>query len=204
MFKLFKTDELGSSRLQIDIKGLDKNTLILSDHKHRAVLKVSSINFELRSEAEQDIIIENYQVFLNSLPCPIQVLFRVREMDIEDYIANFKQNQLKEKKTIYRKQINEYTRFVKEMVSDNRILSRNFYIVIPYDSAQEEAIDSIQENLNLNCEIISDGLSKIGIKTSRLSSLDILDLFYSFYSPDKSKTESITDKTLKLVKEAYF
>jgi hypothetical protein len=202
MFKLL-ADKKESSRLQINIKGLSKNVLILPNDDYRVVLKVSSINFELRSEAEQDATIDNYQVFLNSLPCPIQILFRVRQLELGDYLTGFKMRINSEKKAIYKKQINSYTAFVKELVADNRILSRNFYLVVPYTATKDEQIESVQEKLNLYAGIIGEGLNKMGIKSFRLTSLEILDLFYSFYSPEKSKSQTITEQTLQLINQAY-
>ncbi|MGH7238597.1 MAG: TraC family protein, partial [Candidatus Saccharimonadales bacterium] len=66
-----------SSRRQINIKAIDDDILTLPNGRFRAVLEVSSVNFELKSEAEQDTLVETYQSFLNSLPCALQILVRV-------------------------------------------------------------------------------------------------------------------------------
>jgi hypothetical protein len=203
MLGLPNLNKISSSRIQIEIEGLRQNILTLPNRQHRALLKVGSVNFDLKSEAEQDSIIDNYQVFLNSLPCPIQILFRVREIDLENYLTNFKQRLKTENKAIYKRQINDYTNFVNDLVSDNKILTRNFYVTVEYTAAENEAFDSIQEKISLYLDIICEGFQKLGVKTERLSSLEILDLFYSFYSPEKSKYQTITDRILSLINQAY-
>ena len=72
-----------SSRQQIQIKEVVDNILVLPNNEYRQILETSSVNFELKSEEEQDVIIDSFQNFLNALPCQIQILVRVREVDID-------------------------------------------------------------------------------------------------------------------------
>lgn len=83
MFTLPKSKTKLSSRNQIAIKGVRDGILILPRNQYRAVLKVSSLNFELRSEEEQDAIIDTYESFLNSVGSSLQILIRTREIDMD-------------------------------------------------------------------------------------------------------------------------
>jgi hypothetical protein len=71
---LKKSNSISSSRRQINISGVNDGVLILPSFKYRSILQVSSINFELKSEAEQDVVIDTYQSFLNSLAIPLQIV----------------------------------------------------------------------------------------------------------------------------------
>src|SRR5665647_145144 len=102
---LCKANSKRSSRRQIGIKGVRDGILMLPGHGYRMVLESSSINFELKSDDEQDAIIEAYQSFLNSLPCAVQILTRIREMDMAKYIGDFNQASAQEEDAIYREQI---------------------------------------------------------------------------------------------------
>jgi hypothetical protein len=199
-----KSNNKGSSRQQINIKGVKDGVLILPNSNYRVVLEASSINFELRSEEEQDALIDTYQSFLNALPCSIQILFRVREMDMDKYLGSFVAKLNNETEAIYRKQIENYSNFVKQLVSSNKILARSFYIVLPFTPYELTDFDTAHEKLKLNCDIVSKGLARLGMRTQKLSSLEVLELFYSFYNPEQAKQQSITDQTLKLLKESYF
>lgn len=59
---------------------------MLPNNEYRAILQVSSLNFELRSEEEQDAIIETYESFLNSVGSNLQILVRTREIDMDKYL----------------------------------------------------------------------------------------------------------------------
>ena len=76
MFALQKSRSKTSSRSQIAIKGVRDGILMLPGNQYRAVLQVSSLNFELKSEEEQDAIIDTYESFLNSVGSSLQVLIR--------------------------------------------------------------------------------------------------------------------------------
>src|SRR5260370_28892546 len=90
MSLLTKSNSRGSSRRQIAIKGIEGNILEMPDGGFRLIMQTSSINLELKSEAEQDAIIETYQKFLNSLACPIQIVVQIREVDIDKYLEDYR------------------------------------------------------------------------------------------------------------------
>ena len=83
MFALQKSKTKASSRAQINIKGVRDGILLLPHNQYRVVLEVSSLNFELKSEEEQDAIIDTYESFLNSVGSNLQILIRTREIDMD-------------------------------------------------------------------------------------------------------------------------
>jgi hypothetical protein len=198
MWLLNKSENKVSSRKQIQIKEVKDGVLILPYNQYRLVIETSSINFELKSEDEQDAIIDNFQNFLNSLPASIQVLIRVREVDVDEYIEEISKSKISEKEKVYKNQITNYCEFIKNLVSGNKILSRRFYIVVPY-SGTEKDFSMIREQINLNRDIVIRGLEKLGMKARELDSLELLDLFYSFYNPQQSKTQQLKKRTLEMV-----
>jgi hypothetical protein len=198
-----KSNRKVSSRLQIDIKRIKDGIMTLPGNKHRLVLRVSPVNFELKSEDEQDALIETYQSVLNSLVCPVQILICIREMDLDKYIEDFHARLQNETEDIYRKQITNYAEFVSKLVAKNKILSRQFYVVLPYGSKDSTDFDIAREQLNLSADILNKGLARLGMRTEKLTSLELLDFFYSFYNPAYVKTQPITKQTLKLLEKAY-
>lgn len=194
-----------SSRSQINIKEVKDGVLILPGKKYRMIVETSAVNFELKSEEEQDQIIDMFQNFLNSLPSPVQILIRTREVDIDGYLEEFMRQKLQEKEVVYKEQIDEYALFIKKLISGNKILSRKFFIVIPYTSENgEHDFSLIKEQLQVSVDIISKGLERMGMKTRTLGNLETLDLFYSFYNPAHTKSQPLTQKTVEaLLLESY-
>jgi len=194
-----------SSRRQIQIKKVKDNILILPKQEYRVILETSSVNFELKSEAEQDVLIDSFENFLNSLNCQLQILVRVREVDIDRYLEDILKTKDKENEKIYKKQIDNYCQFIKNLVTGNKILSRKFYVVIPYrNELNYKDFKLIKEQLRLLTEIVIKALEKLGMKAKTLNSLEILDLFYSFYNPNQVKSQALSGQTLqKLLENNY-
>lgn len=197
---IFSKSKKSSSRGQIQIKEVVDNILVLPGNEYRQILETSSVNFELKSEEEQDVIIDSFQNFLNSLPCEIQILVRVREVDIDRYVEDIGKTKDKETIPAYKKQIEGYCSFVKKLVSGNKILSRRFYIVIPYKHTERhQDMKLIKEHLNLEKDIITKGLERMQMKARSITGLEILNLFYSFYNPESLKTQAITRETVEAI-----
>lgn len=203
MWLFQKSKSKVSSRQQIQIKEVRDDILILPRHEYRLAVETSSINFELKSEEEQDTIIDSFQNFINSLSTPLQILIRVREVDVDHYLEQIVKNKDTEKEAIYQEQLDTYAQFIQKLVAGNKILSRRFYIIIPYHSAQTKDFKIIKEQLFLTRDIITRGLEKMGMKVRSLNSLELLDLFYAFYNPSSIKTQPLQEQTIELINQAY-
>ena len=202
MFALQKSKSKTSSRHQISIKGVRDGILILPGNQYRAILQVSSLNFELKSEDEQDAIIETYESFLNSVGTSLQVLIRTREIDMDKYLKDLSERLDSETEPIYRDQLQNYDEFIRSLISTNKILTRHFYVVVPYTAPSKTDFELVQEQLNLKLDIVAKGMTRIGMHTKELGSLEALDLFYSFYSPTQSKVQPLTEHALQLIHNA--
>jgi type IV secretory pathway VirB4 component len=199
MYLLNKQSKLGSSRRQIQIQGVEDGVLILPNNHYRMVLKMSPINFELKSELEQDALTEIYQSFLNSLTTPLQIVIRIREMDMDKYLQAFQVRYENEKLKVYKDQALNYSEFVGGLVAKNKILSRQFYIIIPYLGLEKD-FEVIKEQLNLSAELVIKGLRKVGVSSRLLSSIEILEMFYEFYSPHEAKYQPLSIQTELIIK----
>lgn len=197
-----KSKKKASSRHQIAIEGVQDGILILPNNHYRAVLQISSINFELKSEAEQDALIDTYQSFLNSLATSLQIVVRIREMDMDRYLTDVQARLKDEPDDIYRSQIKNYSEFVQSLITSNKILTRNFYVILPIVSTEKD-FELIKEQLSLNADIVAKGLARLGMQSRQLNSLEILDLFYGFYAPAQAKRQPLSTQTLQVLKEGY-
>lgn len=202
MFALQKSKSRTSARNQIAIKGVRDGILMLPNNEYRAILQVSSLNFELRSEEEQDAITDTYESFLNSVGSSLQILIRTREIDMDKYLEDLKIRLDDEPEQIYRDQLKNYDEFIRTLIQSNKILTRHFYIVIPYHASNKADFELVQEQLNLKLDIVAKGMMRIGMHTKELSSLETLDLFYSFYSPTQAKIQPLTEHALQLIHTA--
>ncbi len=197
---LQKSKKKASARQQININGVKGNILLLPHNQYRVVIEASPVNFELKSEEEQDALIDTYESFLDSLPCPLEVVVRIRELDMDKYLADIQELLHEEKEDIYRSQIENYTEFVQSLVADNKILSRHFYVVLPYTARD---FDTAKAQLSLNADLVSKGLMRMGMRTRQLANLELLDLFHTFYNPTQAKRQPISDQVAELLNSSY-
>jgi hypothetical protein len=202
MFALQKSKSKTSARQQIAIKGVRDGILILPNNEYRAILQVSSLNFELRSEEEQDAIIDIYESFLNSVGSSLQILVRTREIDMDKYLDDLGERLDDEKEEIYRTQLQNYDEFIRSLITTNKILTRHFYIIVPYKPTGKADFDLIREQLNLKLDIVAKGMTRLGMHSDQLTSLEALDLFYSFYSPAQAKIQPLTEQALQIIRTA--
>jgi hypothetical protein len=203
MFALQKSNRRASARDQIDIKGVQDSVLMLPRNRYRAILSVSPINFELKSEDEQDVIIDTYESFLNSIGFPLQIIVRTREVDMDKYFAGIDTLIESEKTDIYREQLANYKGYVRKLVETNGILTRAFYVIVPYTSEGKLDFDGVKEQLGLRIELVRKGLARLGMSSRELDDLEMLDLFYSFYNPEQAKLQPLSARTLELLHTEY-
>lgn len=199
MFAIQKSKNKISSRNQIALKGVRNNILILPHDQYRAILEVTPVNFELRSEEEQDAIIDTYESFLNSVGLSFQILIRTREIDMDKYLEDLRQQLDGEIEPIYKQQLENYDEFIRSLIQTNKILTRHFYIIVPYSNSNKVDFDLVREQLNLTLDIIAKGMTRLGTHSRQLTNLEILDLFYSFYSPAQSKIQPLKEKAFQLI-----
>ncbi len=79
-----------STQRYLQISEIKDDTIIMKDGSLRAVLLVSSVNFALKSEDEQNAIISGYVSFLNSLESPLQIMIQSRKLDLDQYLEFLK------------------------------------------------------------------------------------------------------------------
>jgi len=202
MFGLVKSKNKVSSRAQIAIKGVKDGILILPHNQYRAVLEVSSLNFELKSEDEQDIIIDTYESFLNSVGSSLQILIRTREIDMDKYLEDLGGRLEDEVEPIYRQQLLNYDEFIRSLIQSNKILTRRFYIIVPFVAIGKVDFTIAKEQLGQTVDIVAKGMMRLGMHARQLSSLEVLDLFYSFYNPSQAKLQPLTDRAMQMIHTA--
>lgn len=197
------------------------DTMVLEDGTLRAVLAVSSTNFDLKSEDEQNALIYNYQRFINSLEHSIQILMQSRKMDIADYTENLKHIMEKQTNELLRVQTSEYIDFINRLVESANVMNKNFYCIVPYHesvapsagglfgrlfkggkvgaiSERETNFEKYKVLLDDRATSVSSNLSSIGLRVVRLGTDQIIELLYDSYNfssgpgIDASQLQNIT------------
>ncbi len=213
-----------STKQLVEVADIIDNVVLLKNGSLRAVIEVSAINFELRSEGEQIAILQNFQRFVNSIDFPLQMVVHSRKLNIDEYLKLIDQSANSLTNELLKIQAAEYSKFVKDLSELSNIMSKKFYIVVPFyvfetpsKSGLTESLKSIfkpsavvkeltpeqletyKSQLLQRTELIFDGLIGMGLKAKTLEKDDLMNLFYGLYNPSsKSDFKNMEDKTLDL------
>ncbi len=218
--KKSRQQEANSTQTHLRFGEIRDNVLVLKTGGLRAILKTSSINFNLKSEQEQNSIIYSYQGFLNSLEFPIQILVRSKKLDIDNYIKQVKELGNKQQNPLLQDQTYEYAEYVKKLVDYADIMDKEFFVIVPYDPGRTEGgttvfqdffsrlspkdnfadikkrleeFGNFKKTLNQRVNIVKSGLENCGLKVDQLKTPQIVELLYNSYNPKSSRTAKIGD-----------
>ncbi len=186
----------------VPIKEVRDGIVILKDGSMRAVVMTSSVNFALKSKDEQDAIVFQFQNFLNSLDFTVQIFVQSRKLDIRPYVGLLEERQKEQINDLMRIQIKEYINFIKKFTEDSNIMTKSFFITIPYTPSfistkdktgifrkkkdVETKNDSFQENLTQleqRIAVVEQGLIRTGVRTIRLGTEELIEVFYKLFNP---------------------
>ena len=193
-----------SSQKFVPIKSIRDGIVSLGNNEYRAVIMVSSLNLSLKSEDEQTAILSQFQNFFNSLDFPIQIYTKSRRVNIDPYIESLNARVKEVQNDLLKLQIIEYIEYIKTFTSENNIMNKEFYVVVPYTSAvisggfanftknNDENISEfykIKEQINEKVFVVKSGLNRCGLKTTDLSTENLIELYYNIMNPGaESKT----------------
>lgn len=195
-----------STQKYVDVMEVRDGVIVLKNGTLRAVLMVSSVNFDLKSSEEQDAIISQYQNFLNSLDFPIQIVITSRKMNIDPYIDFLKEKETQQENELLRLQVSEYQKFIKTLADVSNIMSKSFYIVVPFAPVEsrrtglfgkitsmvnpkqvmeqkKEFFETYKSQLWQRTDQINAALGGVGVKIVLLKTEEVLELLLNTYSP---------------------
>jgi hypothetical protein len=202
-----KTSKTLAAQEFVPIKEVRGGVMVLKNNNLVGVMLASSINFGLKSSDEQRAILAQFQSFLNSLDFTVQFFVQSRKLDIRPYIALLEDRLTAQSEDLMRIQVREYIEFIKTFTERANIMSKHFFIVVPYSppilnvqktiqskifggggnlSAREEKEQSFEEHrtqLEQRMNIVEQGLSRTGVRTVTLGTEEVIELLYKEFNP---------------------
>jgi hypothetical protein len=119
----------------VPLQQLFGNVLVLKDGSYRMIMRVGAVNFDLKGEREQMMILHTFGEMLNTLQVdfPIQILLHSTQMDTESYLRSYRER-LKEPALTdeMRAVIEDHIEYFQEQARSNYLLDRSYFVVIPY------------------------------------------------------------------------
>lgn len=206
----------------IDVEEVRNGVIILKNGGLRQILLVSGMNFDLKSEEEQSLITYSYQNFLNSLDFSIQFFIHSRKLNTDAYLAKLSARLQEESNELLRNQIVEYQEFIKSFVSQNAIMDKTFFAVVPFDPVavpqvaagisekvfgflkkkgapspqvstdKERQIEMGFNQLSQRVGQVLSNLNSIGLGAVSLNTDEVIELYYNLYNPEAIEKRGLT------------
>src|SRR5690625_905942 len=178
----------------LPFEGISDSMINMGNHQYRALIEVSSINYELRTKKERDVLELSYQRFLNSLDFPYSIFIHSRTVDNTKMLNNLQKDIQETLETF--PQLAEYGEtHLGDMGNfqdrTNTHKQKKKYIVVPYDDIHEltnldddEKYSEAAKELFSRCSIVIDNLEGLGLKGRVLTTEEVASVITSTYHRD--------------------
>lgn len=203
-----------STRQFVGIQEIRDDVLILKDGSLRQIIQIGSTNFELKSQDEQLAILAGFRDLLNALDFSLEIMVMSRKLNIGKYLEFLNQVIEAQQNELMRIQAVEYSRFVKELTQLANIMSKNFFVVIPFYigprvkggitqifrsifkpseavKLNPEEFESYRTQLNQRVNLVYENLAGLGLGAKVLQKEELTNLYYRLYNPES--IEGITN-----------
>lgn len=189
----------------VPVKEVRNGVIILKDDGYRGILMCSSVNFSLKSEDEQKAIIGGFQTFLNTLDFSVEIVVHSRKMDIRPYLGLLEERLQAQTTELMRLQLREYMQFIRSFIETSDIMTKLFYVVVPYTPAlgntvssavsffgkresteEKNKVDSFDEHrvqLEQRMALAASALATSGVRAAPLGTEEIIELLYRSFNP---------------------
>jgi hypothetical protein len=196
----------------VPIQEIRDGIVILKNGGMRSIVLASSLNFALKSQEEQNSIMLQFQNFLNSLDFSVQIFVQSKKLDIRPYIALLEERYKEQVTDLMKIQVREYIEFIKAFVENTNIMSKSFFVVIPYDPAlistkdsplakvipskknntetantENERFQEYRSQLEQRVAVVEQGLVRCGIRAAELGTEEVVELFYKIFNPGETE-----------------
>jgi len=184
-----------------------QDTIVMKGGGFRQIILVSSINFGLKSEEEQNSIVYAFQAALNSFDFPVQILIRSRQIDLGEYLEALKKKVYEQTNELIRYQTQEYIDFISRLISVANIMDKKFFVVVAANhlptkqglfgpktgllTVTLKEFETVKKELSQKVEVVQQGLASLGLKSVLLTTEQIIELMYSSYNITESMREKL-------------
>lgn len=185
----------------IEIQDIVDDVVILSGGNACLVIEIKAVNFSLLSFEEQGIRISSYGTLLNSLSFPIQILIRNKKENVSAYMKLLETQATQTKNPQLSDYITQYKAFVENLIKENVILDKKFYIVISLSSLElglshafktDDFAVAAKIALRTKAESLLTQLNRLSLPAKVLEKEELIRLFYEIFN----QTEGTIDASM--------
>lgn len=173
-------------------------------------LEISSINFFLLSQDEQNARVYGYMSLLNSLSFFIQILIVSKRVDMSGYLKLLDQKITNAQNPKISQHLEQYRVFIQELIKGEDLLDKKTYIIIPISFIEMGAGAAVKSNKGGFSEQAKEALiskrntvisqiERIGLTARPLGNDEMISLFYEQFNQEIINTDFNSDDLKNIV-----
>lgn len=187
----------------VPVEEVRSGVIILKDGGYRGIMMCSALNFALKSEDEQKAIIGGFQNFLNTIDFSVEIVVHSRKTDIRPYLALLDERMSAQTSELMRVQLREYIGFIRNFIEGSDIMTKTFYVIVPYSSApaskvaskfdflggkshetdtEDTTFEESRVQLEQRMALVAGGLASAGLRAVPLGTEEIIELLYRSFN----------------------
>lgn len=189
------TKNMDNAQAFLPFVDINDDVIDLGGFKYRGIIECTSTNYHLKTEAEKDIIEQSFRNFLNAIQYPITFYIQTKELNYGKILETLQQD-IENTKQDCPRLVNYAEQYYLEIANlkntINNSKQKKKYIIVPYEEtitmnelSADEKKEYSKRELDSRISMLIDNLASIGIKGTRLSSSDLIELMYSVYHRDE-------------------
>ncbi|OHA60446.1 MAG: hypothetical protein A2569_01265 [Candidatus Vogelbacteria bacterium RIFOXYD1_FULL_51_18] len=197
-----------ASQSFLPIREIRDSVVVLVDGGMRMVLMASSLNFALKSQDEQMALLIQFQNFVNALDFHVEFFIQSRRLDIQPYLRILEDRMKEQTNDLVKIQTKEYLDFVKNFTESTNVMSKSFFVVVPYsppiveiqrgvfgklfggrskktemESAAADSFEKHRSQLEQRSYVVAQSLASLGVRSVILGTEELVELYYKLFNP---------------------
>lgn len=188
----------------VPVKEIRDGIVVLNNGELRSIILVQPVNLSLKTDDEQRAVFAQFMGFLNSLDFSAQIVVQSRRLDITPYLLMLENKYQNQAEPLLKIQTKQYIEFIKDFTDQNSIMTKNFFVVVPYgssdtliensgvfkslfgkksQSAEQKSFEESRTQIEQRIGLVQGGLMACGLSSKVLNTEQVTDVLYKVFNP---------------------
>ncbi|MBN1168695.1 hypothetical protein JXA63_02275 [Candidatus Woesebacteria bacterium] len=137
-----------STQNMLPIADITEDIVVFKNGGAALIMESTSLNFGLLSIREQEAVIAAYAGLLNSFSFPVEIMVRSQKKDISNYIKELERSEKEITNPKLQVIMSDYKKFIVDAIKKKNVLSKKFYISIPFTPYELGVAKSFASTMN--------------------------------------------------------
>lgn len=190
----------------IEITDIVDDVVHLKGRSACSLLEVSSVNFFLLSQDEQNARIYGYMSLINSLSFALQIVIVSKRIDLSAYLSSLDHKIQITQNPRISEHLTMYRDFIQELVKGEGLLDKKTYVVIPFNSLELGPVAGKKDYNAKVAEVIASKranivaqIERMGLTSRVLKSAELARVYFELYNQQTTNVDFTTNDVKNII-----